>query len=131
MYCIITFHSILLHLPRFKNVHKRKAEQDRVARINEELDSPSHEPSFSEQSFASGLSSSLAGAGGSGVRSRVGFNEEVPSQPKNSRRDAAFPGYQQHQQQQQHSQTHTQVCINYLCNCERKCKSFFKLSIQM
>ena len=101
----ITFHYIL---PRFKNVHKRKAEQDRVARINEELDSPTREPSFSDQSFAGGSSSSLALAGGSGVRSRVGFNEEVPSQPKNLRRDAAFSGYQHQQhQQQQNSQTYT------------------------
>ena len=73
---------------RFKNVHKRKAEQEQ-ARLDEEenLDeftSPRH------QSF-SGDSDFAPVPGGSG-RSRVGFLNEVPTPPrqKSSRREGSF-----------------------------------------
>ena len=82
---------MLVH--RFKNVHKRKADLENVARLGEEehqLDeftSPRHEPSFGDSDFAA--------AGGSGVGTRVGF--EAPSRPKSSRREATF-SYQSHPQ---------------------------------
>jgi len=90
---------------RFKNVHKRKAELESVARIDaeDELDeftSPRHEPSFGASEAAFGV------AGGSGAETRVGFMGEAPSQPKNSRRGAAFSYQQQaHPQVKQESET--------------------------
>ena len=96
---------IVMLLVRFKNVHKRRAELESVARIDaeDELDgftSPRHEPSFGASEAAFGV------AGGSGAETRVGFMGEAPSQPKNSRRGAAF-SYQQ--------QAHPQVKPYFSC----------------
>ena len=81
-------------------MHKRKAELESVARLEEEeqqLDgftSPRHEPSFEDSGFGA-----AGGSGRSGVGARVGFLAEAPShsQPKNSRREPTF-SYQTHPQ---------------------------------
>ena len=74
---------LVMMVLRFKNVHKRKADLENVARLTP----PRHEPSFGDSDFAA--------AGGSGVGTRVGF--EAPSRPKSSRREATF-SYQSHPQ---------------------------------
>ena len=82
---------------RFKNVHKRKAEQERMARLDEEEEQLDEFPPARHESFPGDLDFvPVPGSSGrSGAEPRVGF--EVPPRAKSSRREAAF-SYQIHPQ---------------------------------